>query len=68
MKRKTILVTGGKWFIAYNSSIDMKIDIALKLGETILDIELWGSESTSQSAKNVADEAVDWNADSNVAL
>jgi len=58
-----VLVIAGK-YVSYSDSIEMELDIAKEMEKPILAIEPWGSEATSQRAKNVASEVVGWNSTS----
>lgn len=58
-----VLVIAGK-YVSYSDSIEMELDIAMEMEKPILAIEPWGSEATSQRAKNVASEVVGWNSTS----
>ena len=55
-----VLVIAGK-YASYSDSIGMELDVAEEMGKPILAIEPWGSEATSQRAKEVASEVVRWN-------
>lgn len=58
-----VLILAGV-YSTYSKWINIEIDLAKKMGKTIIAIEPWGSERTSTTVKNAADKIVKWNTDS----
>ena len=59
----SVLILAGV-YSSYSKWIDKEIEIAKRLQKTIIAIEPWGSERTSQKVKDNADLIVKWQADS----
>jgi hypothetical protein len=59
----SVLILAGV-YCTYSKWIDKEIEIAKRLQKTIIAIEPWGSERTSQKVKDNADIIVKWQADS----
>jgi len=51
-------------YSTYSKWINKEIDIANEYGKPIIAIEPWGSEKTSKTVKDNADEIVKWQASS----
>jgi serine protease inhibitor len=58
-----VLIMAGV-YSTYSKWINKEIDIANKYGKPIIAIEPWGSEKTSKTVKDNADEIVKWQASS----
>ena len=58
-----VLILAGV-YATYSRWINIEIDLAQEMGKTIIAIEPWGAERTSETVKNAADKIVRWNTDS----
>jgi len=51
-------------YASYSKWINIEIEIAQNYGKSIIAVEYWGSQHTSQVVKDAADRVVGWNAKS----
>lgn len=51
-------------YASYSKWINIEIEIAQNYGKSIIAVEYWGSQHTSQVVKDAADRVVGWNAES----
>lgn len=58
-----VLILAGV-YSTYSKWINIEIQLAQEMGKKIIAIEPWGSERTSRTVKDAADEIVKWNTDS----
>lgn len=64
MKPASCVIILAGVYSTYSKWINIEIELARKMGKTIIAVEPWGSERTSAVVKNAADEIVRWNSDS----